>query len=119
MLSPPQIVRFFPQTFVTPVSLAGARRGMGDATAINLAEWRVRPANAADLDGLKALAELTGGGFTNLPNDRGALAERLDWSERSFATDVREPEDEKYMLVLEHGPTGRIGGTACLFSRVG
>jgi arginine N-succinyltransferase len=92
---------------------------MGDAAQFNLAEWRVRPAHGADLDGLKALAALTGGGFTNLPNDRTALAERLDWSDRSFAADVREPEDEKYMLVLEHGPTGRIGGTACLFSRVG
>ncbi|MFN7400426.1 MAG: arginine N-succinyltransferase, partial [Sandaracinobacter sp.] len=76
---------------------------MGDVAAINLAEWRVRPANRCDLNGLKALSELTGGGFTNLPNDRGALAERLDWSERSFAADVREPEDETYMLVLEHG----------------
>lgn len=92
---------------------------MSEAGAINLAEWRVRPADPADLDGLKALAELTGGGFTNLPNDRKALAERLDWSERSFAAPVREPEDEKYMLVLEHGPSGQIGGTACLFSRVG
>jgi arginine N-succinyltransferase len=92
---------------------------MGDAAVVQLAEWRVRPAGLHDLDGLKALAELTGGGFTNLPNDRTALAERLDWSERSFAAEVREPEDEKYMLVLEHGPSGRIGGTACLFSRVG
>jgi arginine N-succinyltransferase len=92
---------------------------MANAGALVLADWRVRPAHVGDLDGLKALAELTGGGFTNLPNDRGALAERLDWSERSFAAGVREPQDEKYMLVLEHGPTGRIGGTACLFSRVG
>ena len=84
-----------------------------------LSQWRVRPARPDDLDGLKALAELTGGGFTNLPNDRDALAERLAWSRRSFAADLAEPEDEKYMLVLEHAPTGRIGGTASLFSRVG
>jgi arginine N-succinyltransferase len=91
---------------------------MASATG-NLAEWRVRPAGGHDLDGLKALAELTGGGFTNLPNDRAALAERLAWSEASFAAELSEPVDEKYLLVLEHGPTGRIGGTACLFSRVG
>ena len=65
------------------------------------------------------MAELTGGGFTNLPNDREALAERLAWSSRSFAADLAEPRDEKYMLVLEHGPSGRLGGTASLFSRVG
>lgn len=92
---------------------------MAEANGFRLSEWRVRPAAPSDLDGLKALAALTGGGFTNLPNDRAALAERLDWSERSFARTIDEPEDETYMLVLEHGPTGRIGGTACLFSRVG
>ncbi len=92
---------------------------MAEIASIQLSEWRVRPACLDDLDGLKALAELTGGGFTNLPNDRNALAERLAWSDRSYAADLSEPEDEKYMLVLEHGPTGRIGGTASLFSRVG
>lgn len=86
---------------------------------ITLSEWQVRPAEPGDLDGLAELAALTGGGFTNLPNDRAALKERLDWSERSFAAKLSEPEDEKYMLVLEHRPTGRIGGTASLFSRVG
>lgn len=92
---------------------------MADTPTFQLSDWQVRPANAADLDGLKALAELTGGGFTNLPNDRNALAERLSWSDRSFAAQLSEPEDEKYMLVLEHRPSGRIGGTASLFSRVG
>lgn len=92
---------------------------MVETAAIKLSEWRVRPARMGDLDGLKALAELTGGGFTNLPNDRKALEDRLAWSQRSYAADLSEPEDEKYMLVLEHGPTGRLGGTASLFSRVG
>lgn len=92
---------------------------MSDSQQINLAEWRVRPATPYDLDGMKALAELTGGGFTNLPNDRDALAERLAWSERSFAADISAPDDEKYILVLEHAPTGRIVGTGALFSRVG
>ncbi|WP_237830073.1 arginine N-succinyltransferase [Sandaracinobacteroides sayramensis] len=92
---------------------------MTETPSVQLSEWRVRPARPDDLDGLKALAEMTGGGFTNLPNDREALAERLDWSRRSFAARLSEPEDEKYMLMLEHGPSGRIGGTASLFSRVG
>jgi arginine N-succinyltransferase len=90
------------------------------ATAeVNLSEWRVRPAGPPDLCGLKALAELTGGGFTNLPNDRAALAERIERSEASYAAILTEPGDENYLLVLEHMPSGRIGGTACLFSRVG
>jgi arginine N-succinyltransferase len=86
---------------------------------VDLENWRVRPASLGDVDALKALAALTGGGFTNLPDHREALAERLTWSDESYARDVKDPDDELYMLVLEHGPTGRIGGTACLFSRVG
>ncbi|PZU49964.1 MAG: arginine N-succinyltransferase [Sphingomonas sp.] len=92
---------------------------MATAADIRLSEWRVRPAGPQDLAGLKALAELTGGGFTNLPNDSDALADRIARSEDSFAADIHEPDDENYILVLEHGPSGRIGGTCCLFSRVG
>ena len=55
---------------------------MGEQQAIDPGSWRVRPAGVGDLDGLKALAELTGGGFTNLPNDRDALA---TVTKRSFA----------------------------------
>jgi len=87
--------------------------------SIELSEWRVRPALVSDVDGLKVLASLTGGGFTNLPDNRDSLAARLERSERCYASDIREPDDELYMLVLEHVPSGRIGGTAALFSRVG
>lgn len=84
-----------------------------------LSDWLVRPATPADLDGLHALAGMTGGGFTNLPNNRDALAERLAWSARSCAADVSAPGDELYLLVLEHRASGRIGGTACLFAKLG
>jgi arginine N-succinyltransferase len=92
---------------------------MGTGAEIDLADWVVRPALVADVDELKALAALTGGGFTNLPNDRNSLAERLGRSELSFSRDLREPDDEVYILVLEHRPTGSIVGTCCLFSRLG
>ncbi|MGL6042786.1 MAG: arginine N-succinyltransferase [Sandaracinobacteroides sp.] len=92
---------------------------MAKAADIDLADWVVRPALVADVDGLKALAELTGGGFTNLPNDLNSLAERLARSELSFSRPVSEPGDEVYILVLEHRTTGRIVGTCCLFSRLG
>ncbi len=81
--------------------------------------WQVRPATAADLDGLMALARLTGGGFTNLPQDEGALAARIRWSEQSLAATCEAPGDALYLMVLEERATGRIGGTACLFSEVG
>ena len=89
---------------------------MGD---VLLSEWQVRAATPDDLDELKRLAGMTGGGFTNLPDDRAALAERLDWSTRSFHAEIDAPDNELYMLMLEHRPTGRVGGTAALFSRVG
>ncbi len=81
--------------------------------------WHVRPARASDLDALLDLSHLTGGGFTNLPPDREALERRLAKSTASFATDLAAPADEMYLLILEQASTGRIGGTAAVFSRVG
>jgi hypothetical protein len=72
--------------------------------------WRVRPARAADLPALMDLARLTGGGFTNLPADEAALAERLAWSDASYARFADAPDDELYILLLEQTATGRIGG---------
>ena len=81
--------------------------------------WRVRPAGIADLDAFTELAMMTGGGFTSLPQDRGALAARLERSDHAFATPIEAPANEIYILVLEQAATGRIGGTAVVFSRVG
>ncbi|WP_156254511.1 arginine N-succinyltransferase [Sandarakinorhabdus oryzae] len=81
--------------------------------------WRVRPARMDDLPAVLELARLTGGGFTNLPQDEGALARRLAWSDASFARTDAAPENELYLLLLEEVATGRIGGTGMVFSRVG
>lgn len=81
--------------------------------------WVVRPARADDLDAMYGLAMMTGGGFTNLPQDRDALAARLARSEAAYAREVEAPDNELYLLVLEHRPTGRIGGTALVYSRIG
>jgi arginine N-succinyltransferase len=81
--------------------------------------WRVRAARPSDLDAILELAKLTGGGFTNLPPDRQSLARRLEWSANSFARAEDKPLGELYLLLLEQVATGRIGGTAMIFSRVG
>ncbi|MGI4876251.1 MAG: arginine N-succinyltransferase [Janthinobacterium lividum] len=81
--------------------------------------WYVRPAVAGDIDALLELAHLTGGGFTNLPPDRDALARRLAKSDASFGAAIAAPVDEMYLLILEQTSTRRIGGTAVVFSRVG
>ena len=39
------------------------------------------------------MAKLTGGGFTNLPADRGALTAKLSRSGEAFAKTVDEPGD--------------------------
>lgn len=81
--------------------------------------WRVRPARGDDLPAILELAHLTGGGFTNLPADEASLARRLAWSDASFARSEDAPHDELYLLLLEEVRTGRIGGTAMLFSKIG
>ena len=81
--------------------------------------WFVRPATTADLDAVYDLAGQTGPGFTNLPHDRDALHARLDRSQRSFEAQLSHPDDELYMFVLQEAGSGRIGGTALIFSSVG
>ncbi len=81
--------------------------------------WLVRPARASDLDALIALAQLTGPGFTNIPQDSEGMARRLAWSERSFARSEERPDDDLYLLVLEERATGALGGTALLYGMVG
>ena len=81
--------------------------------------WHVRPARGDDLDALYDFALMAGGGLTNLPQNRDALASRLARSDRGFAAAVSAPMDEMYLFVLEQAGTGRIGGTVVLFSRIG
>ena len=81
--------------------------------------WLIRAARPDDLGALFDLAMLTGGGFTNLPQDEKSLAERLAWSTDSYARAEESPDDELYILLLEHAATGRIGGCGMVFSRIG
>ncbi|MET0240027.1 MAG: arginine N-succinyltransferase [Sphingobium sp.] len=83
------------------------------------APWFVRPAGIADLDAIYDLAGQTGPGFTNLPADRDGLRTRLERSDASFDRDLSAPDDELYIFLLEESGTGRIGGTAMIFSRIG
>jgi arginine N-succinyltransferase len=81
--------------------------------------WYVRPASIDDLDAILDLAGRTGPGFTNLPHDPKALGDRLAWSDTSFARELKAPDDELYLFVLQHAESARIGGTALIYSRVG
>ena len=81
--------------------------------------FRVRPASTADFQALYEMAKLTGGGFTNLPADRGALVEKLVRSEKAFAAEPAERQDDMFLMMLENVETGQIRGTCQIFSKVG
>ncbi len=83
------------------------------------ANFVVRMASPDDLDSLYEMAKLTGGGFTNLPPERDALAGKLDRSAAACARHSDEPADELFVLVLEDTTTGEVRGTAQIFTRVG
>jgi arginine N-succinyltransferase len=81
--------------------------------------FRVRPARSEDFQAIYEMAKLTGGGFTNLPPDRGTLVEKIIRSEKSFAAERTEPTDDLFMFVLENVETGQIRGTCQVFGMVG
>jgi len=79
----------------------------------------VRIAGPSDIDALYEMAKLTGGGFTNLPADRDALAAKLARSDAAIAGEEEQPGDHLYVLMMEDLETGRIAGTAQIMGRVG
>lgn len=81
--------------------------------------FRIRAARPADLQALYEMAKLTGGGFTNLPPERTALAIKLERSAAAFARGDDAIADDLFVLVLENLETGEVRGTCQLFSQVG
>ena len=89
------------------------------ASPISIDRLRVRASRPEDAEAMLDMARLTGGGFTSLPPDRDAVAERLAASQTSCAATVDKPGDESYWLVMEHVDDGRILGCAAIFAQVG
>ena len=81
--------------------------------------FRLRAAHPRDLEPMYEMAKLTGGGFTNLPADRKALAAKLDRTEAAFERSEDSIADEQFVLVLENAETGEVRGTCQLMSQVG
>ena len=79
----------------------------------------VRAASPDDLQVIYEMAKLTGGGFTNLPPDRGALTQRLERAALAFAREEERIGDDLFLLVLENTETGAVRGTGQIFSQVG
>jgi len=81
--------------------------------------FRIRPARVGDFDAIHALAQLTGGGFTNLPPDRETLEAKLRRSDDAFSRQEEAPKGDLFVFMLEEAATGRVLGTCQVFSRVG
>ena len=81
--------------------------------------FRMRAAQASDLQHLYEMAKLTGGGFTNLPPDRKSLTAKLERSAAALARSDDNVGDELIVMVLENAETGAVRGTCQLFTKVG
>ena len=73
--------------------------------------FRIRPASGEDFPAIYEMAKLTGGGFTNLPPDRGTLVAKLARSDKSFARKEDGQEGDMYMFVLEDPKARLVRGT--------
>ena len=81
--------------------------------------FRIRPATGDDFPAIYEMAKLTGGGFTNLPPDRGTLVAKLARSESSFSREQDGQEGDMYMFGLEDPEAGLVRGTCQIFGQVG
>jgi arginine N-succinyltransferase len=97
---------------LSALTICGSPRG-------GFVNFRVRPAGNDDFQSIYEMAKLTGGGFTNLPPDRGALVDKIIRSQVSFETPRTEPGDDMFLFVLENVETGQIRGTCQIFGMVG
>jgi arginine N-succinyltransferase len=81
--------------------------------------FRVRPATGEDFRAIYQMAKLTGGGFTNLPADRGTLVAKLARSDKSFERTENCQAADLYVFVLEDPKQDKIRGTCQVFGQVG
>ncbi len=79
----------------------------------------MRPSRLDDLGALMELAELSGPGFTSLPVDEPILTERLDKSERAFHGRQKNLQYGKYLMMMEHVPTGQVVGCSAVKAGTG
>ena len=79
---------------------------------------RIRPIARDDLDGLQALAQQAGVGFTSLPDNREFLAGKIESADRGF--EERTPVDDRlYFFVLEDETNGELAGCCAIEGQVG
>lgn len=79
-----------------------------------------RCATESDIGQINDLAQKSGIGMTTLPKNIDLLTKRVLWSvESSQKKDLKEPDEEYYLFVLEDQKTKTIVGTSAIESRIG
>lgn len=79
----------------------------------------IRPSRPDDFDDLMELAELSGPGFTSLPVDEKLVRERLDYSYKAFARQPDDPQQGKFLMIIEDVETGVVAGCCAVKAGIG
>ncbi|MDP6189688.1 MAG: arginine N-succinyltransferase, partial [Gammaproteobacteria bacterium] len=79
----------------------------------------VRPIQQTDKTAFQTFAKAAGVGHTNLPRDDQQLQAKLDHSELSFSTPVKQAGEESYQFVLEDLSNQILAGTCAIDACIG
>ena len=79
----------------------------------------LRAVQADDLTALYQMAKRTGGGFTNLPPNLGALQAKIAQATASFARPQANQGNDVFLFILEDASLGKARGTCQVFARIG
>jgi arginine N-succinyltransferase len=82
-----------------------------------MTSYEIRGVMPADEDQLLSVARHLD--TVNLPDDRNAIREIIDLSQRSFAGDVKDPKKREYVFVLVDTAKERIVGTSMIIAQLG
>src|SRR5260221_9802869 len=79
--------------------------------------YEIRGVDPSDEDQLLSVARHLD--TVNLPDDRNAIREIIDLSQKSFAGEVKDPKKREYVFVLLDLAAGRVIGTSMIIGQLG
>src|SRR5260221_8490622 len=79
--------------------------------------YEIRGVDPSDEDQLLSVARHLD--TVNLPDDRDAIREIIDLSQKSFAGDIKDPKKREYVFVLLDTKEKRVIGTSMIIGQLG
>ena len=76
----------------------------------------VRLVKSSDLKNVEHLIKNSGLGMTTMPKTSQEIKKRLSWSEKSQKKNIKKPNQDSYLFVLEDN--GRIVGLSAIYTSV-